>query len=109
MPSTITQPKPKLWNIWWTLALLAVIFTLAVLTLEALNIFKDIGLILTGAGLTLALYFGLTAATKSSLENLSGQNAWATSQTLCGLQEIRDALKDLKEELIKLRTTLSPS
>jgi hypothetical protein len=107
MFSPTTQPKPKLWNAWWTLTLLAVVFTLLVLILEALGVLKDIGLVLTGVGLVLALYFGLTAATKSSTENLSAQNAWATSQILAALSAIQEGIQELKQELSSLRTTLS--
>ena len=59
--------KVRFWNFWWTLTVISAVFTAVVLVLEALGVFRDIGLVLSGLGLLLTLISGLTASTRSSL------------------------------------------
>jgi len=61
----MSEPKISTWNIWWTLTILAMVFTAVVLILEGLGVLRDLGLILTGLGLLASLGFGLSAATRT--------------------------------------------
>ena len=68
--STVTM-TPRYWNMWWTLTMAAAGLTLLVV-LEALGILQDVGLARGVAGVLLAIVFGLTASTRSSLTGFRG-------------------------------------
>jgi hypothetical protein len=58
------------WKIYWALSIFFWIVGLTFAVLEVLGIFKDLGIVGTMVSLVLALYFGLTAATRSSVGTL---------------------------------------
>ena len=64
--------RPRLWNIWWTLMVISASFTVIVLALEALEVFRDLGLVLSGLGILLTIVFGFGAASRSFLAELRG-------------------------------------
>lgn len=64
--------KPRLWNIWWTLMVISASFTVIVLALEALEVFRDLGLVLSGLGILLTIVFGFGAASRSFLGEFRG-------------------------------------
>jgi hypothetical protein len=39
-----------IWNIWWTLTLLSAAFTIIVVILEYLGVFRDLGIVLGAVG-----------------------------------------------------------
>jgi hypothetical protein len=61
------------WNIWWTLTLASALFTFIVLILEALGAFRDLGIVVGGGGVLLAILFGLSASTRASLSQFRGE------------------------------------
>jgi hypothetical protein len=64
--------KPRFWNIWWTLMVLSASFTIVVLVLEALGVFRDLGLVLSGLGVILTIVFGFGASSRSFLVEFRG-------------------------------------
>lgn len=64
--------KPRYWNVWWTLTVVSAALTMIVLVLEALDVFRDLGLILGAGGLLLTILFGFAASTRSSLAEFRG-------------------------------------
>ncbi len=69
----MAESKGGYWNVWWTLTVLALVFTLAVSVLEYLGVFRDLGMVLSALGLLLGVFFGLTASTRSSVAMLRGE------------------------------------
>jgi hypothetical protein len=67
--------KARFWNIWWTLAMVSAALTLIAVTLEALGVFRDLGIVLSVAGALLTLLFGLAASTRSSVTEFRGEVA----------------------------------
>jgi len=65
--------RPRYWNVWWTLTMISAALTLVALVLEALGVFRDLGLALSLAGLLLTAVFGLSASTRSSLGGFRGE------------------------------------
>jgi hypothetical protein len=61
------------WNIWWTLTVISAALTVAVVVLEVLGFFRDLGIILSAIGTAVTLLFGLTASTRSSVRELRGE------------------------------------
>lgn len=57
--------KTRYWNIWWTLTMIAGAGTIVVAILEALGVFHDLGIALSGAGIILSVIFGVTASSRS--------------------------------------------
>ena len=49
----------EVWNVWFTLMLVAAAFTVVTLILEALGIFKGLGVILNLAGIAATVIFGI--------------------------------------------------
>jgi hypothetical protein len=64
--------KPRFWNIWWTLMVLSASFTIVVLVLEGLGVFRDLGLVLSGIGVILTLVFGFGASARTFLVEFRG-------------------------------------
>ncbi len=63
-------PRPRYWNVWWLLTILAAAVGVTGLILEGLGVFRDVGLILTGISLFATLLFGLMAATRNAVSTL---------------------------------------
>jgi hypothetical protein len=61
------------WNVWWTLTVISAALTLVIVALEALGVFRDLGVALSAASALLTLLFGLTASTRSSLSGFRGE------------------------------------
>ena len=59
--------RARFWNVWWTLTVISAALTLGVALLEALGVFRDLGVVLSVVGLLVTMLFGLTASTRSSL------------------------------------------
>jgi hypothetical protein len=70
---TMRREIPGYWNIWWTLTILAMVFTFAVVVLEYLGAFRDLGIVLSAFGLLAGVVFGLTASTRSSVTTLTAE------------------------------------
>lgn len=72
----MTPPEPsspRIWNIWWTLTVLAGAFTLVVALLEAFGVFGEVGLAFSIIGLLVTIGFGLSASTRSSVQALHSE------------------------------------
>ncbi len=62
------EPEPKSWNIWLTLMVISIAFTIAVAVLEYVGVFRDLGVILSAVGLALALGFGISGSSQRTVE-----------------------------------------
>ena len=58
--------RARFWNVWWTVTVITAALTLGVALLEALGVFRDLGLVLSIVGLLVTMIFGLMASTRSS-------------------------------------------
>ena len=83
----------RFWNVWLTLTVISAVFTAVVLVLEALGVFRDIGLVLSGLGLLLTLISGLTASTRSSLTEFRRQVAPRLDRIDTRLGDMTDRLE----------------
>ncbi len=86
--------KARFWNVWWTLTVISAVFTAIVLVLEAFGVFRDVGLVLSGLGLLITLVFGLSASTRSSLNEFRGEVGPRLDQIADTLSEINRILND---------------
>ena len=84
--------RPRFWNVWWTLTILSAAFTAVVLVLEALGVFRDLGLVLSGLGLLFTFLFGLGASTRSSLTEFRGDVVPRLDRVDAGLVEVAERL-----------------
>ncbi len=102
--STGPLPRPKYWNVWWLLTILAAAVGVMTLILEGLGMFRDLGLVLTGISLFATLLFGLTAATRNAVSTLhlelshlhgmlSAELSALRTDLLTGLGRIEDLLR----------------
>jgi hypothetical protein len=66
------DPVP-IWNIWWTLTILSAAFTVVVIILEYLGVFRDFGIVLGALGVIATIIFGVSASTRSSVSALDGR------------------------------------
>jgi hypothetical protein len=67
-PNDDLEPEPRAWNIWLTLMVIAVAFSIAVAVLEYLGVFGDLGVILSVVGLALAVAFGMSGSSQRTVE-----------------------------------------
>ncbi len=67
-PTDELEPEPKSWNIWLTLMVISIAFTIAVAVLEYFGVFRDLGVILSAVGLALALGFGISGSSQRTVE-----------------------------------------
>jgi hypothetical protein len=81
-------PRSTYWNVWWTLTVITAAATLLVLILEALGVFRDLGLVLRLAGILLSIVFGMSASTRSALAT------------------VRDEMGAVRDEITALRVPL---
>jgi len=56
-----------IWNVWWTLTVLAAIFGVIVAILDALGVFRDVGIALGVLSVIATIMFGVSASTRSSV------------------------------------------
>ena len=61
------------WNVWWTLTVISAALTLVIVALEALGVFRDLGVALSVASALLTVLFGLTASTRASVSGFRGE------------------------------------
>jgi len=62
------EEEPRAWNIWLTLMVIAIAFTIAVAVAEYMGAFRDLGVILSAVGLALALGFGMSGSSQRTVE-----------------------------------------
>src|SRR5215467_6147179 len=62
------EPEPKSWNIWLTLMVISIAFTIVVAVLEYFGVFRDLGVILSGVGIVLAVGFGISGSSRRTVE-----------------------------------------
>src|SRR5207249_11764885 len=67
-PTDELEPEPKSWNIWLTLMVISIAFTIAVAVVEYGGVFRDLGVILSAVGLALALGFGISGSSQRTVE-----------------------------------------
>src|SRR2546427_8280215 len=67
-PTDELEPEPKSWNIWLTLMVISIAFSIAVAVLEYVGVFHDLGVILSAVGLALALGFGISGSSQRTVE-----------------------------------------
>ena len=85
--------KARYWNVWWTLTVISAALTIGVAILEALGVFRDLGIVVSVGALALTVLFGLTASTRSSLGEFRGEVIPRLDQTIA-LHERTLALLD---------------
>jgi hypothetical protein len=90
------SPEPKLWNVWWLLAILSAAVGVTALILEGLGVFKDIGLILTGISLFATILFGLAASTRNSVRTLHIEISRLRTDILAALGRIENLLRETR-------------
>lgn len=61
---------PRMWNIWWTLAVLSATLGLAAVVLEYFGILSDLGTVIGFASVTLTVLFGLTGSTRAAARRI---------------------------------------
>lgn len=59
-----------IWNVWWTLTILSAAFTVVVIVLEYLGVFRDFGIVLGALGVIATIIFGVSASTRTSVRAL---------------------------------------
>lgn len=64
--------KARFWNVWWTFTMISAALTVALLLLEVFGVLHDVGMALSLLGLVISVLFGLTASTRSSLNQFRG-------------------------------------
>ena len=74
--------KARYWNVWWTLTVISAALTIGVALLEALGVFRDLGIVVSVGALALTVLFGLTASTRSSLGEFRGEVIPRLDQTI---------------------------
>lgn len=89
--------KVGYWNAWWTLTLIVGAATIVVAILEALGVFKDLGIALAIVGIILSVIFGMTASTRSAVTTASS-----------ALATLRGEIATLRGEIATLRDSLVP-
>ena len=62
--------RVPIWNVWWTLTMISAAFTVVVIILEYLGVFRDFGMILGALGVIATIIFGVSASTRSSVRAL---------------------------------------
>jgi hypothetical protein len=62
--------RVPIWNVWWTLTLLAAAFGVLVAILEALEVFSHLGIALGILSVLATIIFGVSASTRSSVRTL---------------------------------------
>ena len=67
-PTNDLEPEPKSWNIWLTLMVISIVFTIVVAVLEYLGVFRDLGVILSAVGIVLAVGFGISGSSQRTVE-----------------------------------------
>ena len=67
-PTDDLEPEPKSWNIWLTLIVISIAFTIAVAVLEYVGVFRDLGVILSVVGVALGLGFGINGSSQRTVE-----------------------------------------
>lgn len=101
-------PKPRYWNVWWLLAILAAAVGIIVLLLEGLGVLRDLGLVLTGISLFATLLFGLMAVTRNAVSTLHLELSHLQATLVAELTALRtDLLTGLGriEELLRSRAS----
>lgn len=92
-PGSDPLPQPKYWNVWWALALLAAAVGIISLLLEAVGVFRDLGLVLTGISLFATILFGLAATTRNAVSTLHIELSRLRMDLLASLARIEDILE----------------
>src|SRR5262249_25540201 len=67
-PTNDLEPEPKSWNIWLTLMVISIVFTIVVAVLEYFGVFRDLGVILSAVGIVLAVGFGISGSSQRTVE-----------------------------------------
>src|SRR6266545_4323065 len=98
----MTRGSPGYWNIWWTLTVLAMVFTFVVVILESVGALRDFGIVLSVFGLLVGIVFGLTAWTRSSVTLLGTQIRGVADEMRTVTDEIRGVRRILEERLPRL-------
>jgi hypothetical protein len=62
--------RVPIWNVWWTLTILSAAFTVVVIVLEYLGVFRDFGIVLGALGVIATIIFGVSASTRTSVRAL---------------------------------------
>jgi hypothetical protein len=98
---TVTMPREGsgYWNVWWTLMVLAMVFTFAIVILEYVGAFRDLGIILSVFGLLAGIFFGLTASTRSSVTTLSAELRGVGDEVHAVGDAVREVRRVLEERL----------
>lgn len=85
--------RVPIWNIWWTLTVLAAAFGVVVAILEAFGVFGDVGIALGVLSVIATIIFGISASTRSSIRVLDyrlvglGEQMAGVDQRLAGVDQ----------------------
>lgn len=69
-PTDEPEREPRAWNIWLTLMVIAIAFSIAIAVLEYLGMFGDLGIILSLASLALAVGFGINGSSQRTVQSI---------------------------------------
>ncbi len=70
MPRQDVKRRPRYWNVWWTLSVVFMAFSILVAVLEWLGVLGDLGVVLAVIGVGLSMMSGLTGASRSSVDQI---------------------------------------
>jgi len=70
MPRQDVKRRPRYWNVWWTLSVVFMALSILVAVLELLGALGDLGVVLTVIGVGLSMMFGLTGASRGSVDHI---------------------------------------
>lgn len=93
-PADDPEPEPRGWNIWLTLMVVAIAFSIAVAVLEYLGVFRDLGIILSLASLALAVGFAINGSSQRTAESIRF-DVRSLRRDLAGLGDDLNGLRDM--------------
>ena len=70
MPRQDVKRRARYWNVWWTLSVVFMALSMLVAALELLGVLGDLGVVLTVIGVGLSMMFGLTGASRGSVDHI---------------------------------------
>jgi hypothetical protein len=95
----VETPRAPFWNIWWTLTVISGALTIIAALLEALGVFRDIGVFLSITGAILTVIFGLSASTRSSVLGFRREVLPRLDRMDTGLGEVNARLGEVNARL----------
>ncbi len=89
MPRQDVKRRPRYWNVWWTLSVVFMAFSILVAVLEWLGVLGDLGVVLAVIGVGLSMMSGLTGASRSSVDQIGEAIVTLVAEVSGSRQDIR--------------------